>query len=106
MAKLAKVAVDKELALKSARESGLSSRAFAVYWSLRDDSALKAAGLDALTLAREAEGLAARFPNASVNPDEERRFRAALYKPLLALPKDQRARVVERIAVLLLGADR
>ncbi|HZQ75590.1 MAG TPA: DEAD/DEAH box helicase family protein, partial [Burkholderiales bacterium] len=99
---LARLAADKEIALKAAQDSGLSSRAFAVYWSMREDATLKTSGIDAMGLAREAEDLAARFPNAAVNPDEERRFRAALYKPLLKLPKDQRAGLVERIASLLL----
>jgi type I restriction enzyme R subunit len=106
MEQLAQLAADKELALKAARESGLSPRAFAVYWSLREDPALKKAGVDPMALAREAESLLARFPNAAVNADEERRFRAALYKPLLVLSKDRRAGVVERAASLLLDAGR
>jgi type I restriction enzyme R subunit len=103
---LAALAADKDIALKAAQESGLSSRAFAVYWSLREDPALKAAGVEARALAREAESLLGRFPNAAVNPDEERRFRAALYKPLLFLAKEQRARMVERVASLLLDGSR
>lgn len=100
---LAKLASEKELALNAAKESGLSSRAFAVYWSLRDDLALKSAAVDPMALARDVDELSRRFPNADVNDDEERRLRAALYKPLLALPKDQRAVIVERVAALLLG---
>lgn len=42
--------------------------------------------------ARRRESRAACFPNAAVNDDEERRFRAALYKPLLSLSKEERAR--------------
>jgi type I restriction enzyme, R subunit len=103
---LAKLAADKELALKAAKDSGLSPRAFAVYWSLRDDPALEAAGVDAMALAREADSLFARFPNAAVNPDEERRFRAALYKPLLGVSREQRAHIVERVASLLLDGSR
>jgi type I restriction enzyme R subunit len=34
--------------------------------------------------------------NASVNADEQRRLRAGLYRPLLAL-KDERARIVDLI---------
>lgn len=100
---LAKLAADKEIALKAAQESGLSSRAFAAYWSLRDDPALKSAGVDPMALARDVDELSRRFPNAEVNDDEERRLRAALYKPLLALPKEQRAVIVERVVALLLG---
>jgi len=102
---LAALAVEKEAALKAARDSGLSSRAFAVAWVLRDDAAVMAAGLDAQVLAREAESLLARFPNAAVNPDEQRRLRASLYKPLLALPQEERARVVELVVRLILAGD-
>ena len=100
---LATLAAEKEAALKAARESGLSPRAFAIYWVLRDDTALQGAGIDAMALAKEAEGLLGRFPNAAVAPDEQRRFRAALYKPLLALSQDGRTRVVNLVAKLLLA---
>ena len=42
-------------AIEAARESGLSPRAFAIYWVLRDDTALQGAGIDAMALAKEAE---------------------------------------------------
>jgi hypothetical protein len=35
-----------------------------------------------MDLAKEAEALLARFPNAVVNADEQRRLRAGLYRPL------------------------
>ena len=50
-----------------------------------------------MQIAKESEELLIKFPNAQVNPDEQRRLRAALYKPLLALSKIERARVVEII---------
>lgn len=99
---LAQLAAEKEAALKTARESGLAVRAFAIYWTLRGDAALQGAGIEAMEIAREAEVLLGRFPNAAVNPDEQRRFRAALYKPLLALSQDERARVVDLVVKLLL----
>jgi type I restriction enzyme R subunit len=74
-----------------------------VLWTLKDDEALKAGNVPAIDLAREVEGLIARFPNAAVNPDEQRRLRASLYRPLLGLPQDQRSRVVELIVATLLG---
>lgn len=95
MDELAALAAEKETALKSARESGLSVRAFGVYWALREDSGMKAAGIDPTVLAREADKLLVRFPNASVNPEERRRLRAALYQPLLKLPPEKRSRVVD-----------
>lgn len=99
---LAALAAEKEVALKSAQESGLSSRAFAAGWMLRNDAAMRTAAIDPIALAKEAEEQLARFPNASVNPDEQRRFRAALYKPLLKLPQDERARVVDLVVKVLL----
>lgn len=102
---LASLAVEKEAAMKAARDSGLSARAFAVSWVLRDDAALRAAGVDVAALARESEELLGRFPNATVNADEHRRLRAALYKPLLALAADERARVVDLVVKLLLAED-
>jgi type I restriction enzyme, R subunit len=102
MDQLAQLAAEKEEALKSARESGLPARAFAIYWTFRDDAALHGAGIEAMEIAREAQALLGRFPNSAVNPDEQRRFRAALYKPLLALSQEERARVVDLVVKLLL----
>lgn len=103
MDQLAALAAEKEAAMKAARDSGLSARAFAVYWVVRDDPAVKAASVDAMALAKDAEALLSRFPNAAVNPDEQRRLRAAMYKPVLALGQDERARVVDLIIRLLLA---
>ncbi len=103
MDQLAALAAEKEAAMKAARDSGLSARAFAVAWVLRDDAAVKAAGIDPMMLAKEGEELLGRFPNALVNADEQRRLRASLYKPLLALAQDERARVVDLVVRLLLA---
>lgn len=65
--------------------------------------AVKAAGIDPMTLAKEAEDLLGRFPNALVNADEQRRLRASLYKPLPALAQDERARVVDLVVRFLLA---
>jgi type I restriction enzyme R subunit len=95
MDELAALAAEKETAMKAARESGVSARAFGVYWSLRDDPAVKASGIDPMGVAREADKLLGRFPNSSVNSEERRRMRAALYQPLLKLAPEERSRVVE-----------
>ena len=99
---LAALAREKDAALKAARESGLAPRAFGVHWALQDDEALKAGGVSAMELAREAESLLERFPNAAVNADEQRRLRAALYRPLLGLDGTERSRIVERVVGILL----
>ena len=65
--------------------------------------ALKSSGIDAIDLAEEIEKLLARFPNAKVNTDEQRQLRASLYRPLISLPKDARAGVVDLIMANVLG---
>jgi len=102
---LAALAMEKDAAMQAARESGLSPCAFAVAWTLRENVALKAAGIDAMRLAAEADALLMRFPNAMVNQEEQRRLRTELYKPLLTLPAEDRAQVVERIMQLLMEED-
>ncbi|MFC3459510.1 type I restriction endonuclease subunit R [Massilia haematophila] len=102
---LATLAAEKEAALKSALASGLSARAFAAAWTLRNDTAMLSAGIDPMALAKEAEEQLARFPNAAVNSDEQRRFRASLYKPLLKLSQDERARIVDLVVKVLLEKD-
>lgn len=94
MDEIAALAAQKDAAMKSARDSGLSARAFGVFWSLRDDAAMKTAGIDPMVAAAEAEKLLGRFPNAGVNPEERRRLRAALYPLVLKLGNEDRARVV------------
>ena len=102
---LAAMVSEKEAALEAAKKSDLSSRAFSVFWSLKDDENLEMAGVSPEGLARQADGLVAQFPNAAVNADEERRLRMALYLPLLELDKDQRAIAVERIIGILLDKE-
>ena len=101
---LTTLAQEKEEAARAAKESGLSPRAFGVYWTLKDEAALKAAGISAAGLAEEAETLLARFPNAALNADEQRRLRASLYRPLLGVEGDERARMVDATLRILLDA--
>ena len=100
------LAREKEDAMAAARDTGLTPRAFGVYWALKDDRALLIAGVSAMEIAEEAEGLLARFPNARVNDDEQRKLRAALYRPLLALDGEERGRVVDVTLAILLEGDR
>ena len=100
---LAAFAAEKDAASEAASQTGLTPKAFAAYWAVRDDAALKESGINPLDLAKEIEKLLARFPNAKVNPDEQRQLRAALYRPLIDLPRDARTRVVDLIMANLLG---
>ena len=104
MSDLERLAKEKEEAEEAARESGLSALAFGVFWTLRDDTALSVAGIDPMQLAREAQRLLERYPNAAVNADERRHLRTGLYRPLLALSPADLKRVVERaMSALSLG---
>lgn len=99
---LGAIAAEKEALIAEAKASGLSAEAFGVMNALREDSALKAAGIDAKEIATQIDQLAARFPNAKVNDDERRRLRASLYLPLLELEQEDSARIVDFIMRVLL----
>lgn len=101
---LAILAEEKDEAVKTASDSGLSARAFAVFWTFRDDGALSESDVSAMELAREADALLSRFPNASTSTDERRQLRAALYRPLLALTKETRGKVVDKALAILLDS--
>lgn len=105
MESLAALAAEKEEAQKAAQSSGLSPRAFAVAWALREDKVLASAHLTSLELAKAVEELLRAFPNLDVNPEEKRAFRSRLYKPLIQLDADERARIVEIVMNLITGED-
>ncbi len=94
---LVALATEKDTAAKAAKDTGLAPKAFASFWALRDSPILKRGGIAPLELAKEIEKLMARFPNAKVNADEQRQLRAALYRPLLTVDKDERTQVVDLI---------
>ena len=98
---LAALAAEKEQARKAAEDSGLSDVGFAVHWQLSHDEALAGADLDTLAVAREVETLLGKFPNWVENPDEQRRLRLNLYKPVIKLPDEKRKAAVEQIMQVL-----
>ena len=99
------LAREKEAAVAAARDSTLVPRAFGVYWTLKEDAALQAAGVSAMEFAEEAQALVERFPNAAVNADEHRRLRTSLYNPLLTVESGDRSRIVDQTLAILLGVD-
>ena len=99
------LAKEKEASVAAARESALPPRAFGVYWTLKDEAALQAAGVSAMEFAEEAQALVDRFPNAAVNTDEQRRLRISLYNPLLRVESSERGRLVDQALAILLGGD-
>lgn len=102
---IAALAREKEAAVKAAKDSGLSPRAFGVYWNLKDNADLHAAGIAAMELAKEAEALLGRFTNARVNEDEQRKLRAALYRPLLGIDRGERGQIVDTVMAILLDGE-
>jgi len=94
---LAALAAEKDAAAKAAKQTGLSPKAFAVFWALKEGAALKSVGIDPLDLAKETEKLMARFPNARVNADEQRQLRAVLYRPLLPVEREERTKIVDLV---------
>ena len=99
------LAKEKEAAVDAAGDSTLPPRAFGVYWTLKEDAALQAAGVSAMEFAEEAQALVDRFPNAAVNADEQRRLRISLYNPLLKVESGERGRIVVQTLAILLGGD-
>ncbi|MFB4374541.1 HsdR family type I site-specific deoxyribonuclease [Agrobacterium sp. CR_3] len=98
---LAALAAEKDAAAKAAKETGLSPRAFGIFWALKDDEALRKGSVLPLDLAKETEKLMARFPNARVNADEKRQLRAALYRPLLGVDREARTTIVDLIVEIV-----
>ncbi len=100
------LAKEKEAAVAAAEESTLPLRAFGVYWTLKENTALQAASVSANEFAEEAQALVDRFPNAAVNADEQRRLRISLYNPLLSVESGERGRIVDQtLAILLSGGN-
>ena len=105
LVQLEAMAKEKEEAVRATKESGLSTRAFAVHWNLKGNETLRDHGISTMELAREAETLLVRFPNAAFNADEQRRLRASLYRPLIGLHPDERSSIVNTILKILLDTD-
>ncbi|MCY4438148.1 MAG: HsdR family type I site-specific deoxyribonuclease [Chloroflexi bacterium] len=97
------LAKEKEADVAAARDSTLPPRAFEVYWTLKENAALQAAGVCAKEFAEEAQALVNRFPNAAVNADEHRRLRTSLYNPLLKVESHERGRIVDQTLAILLS---
>ncbi|GAA2818999.1 HsdR family type I site-specific deoxyribonuclease [Saccharopolyspora taberi] len=84
-----------------AKESGLSDRAFGIFSVLRREPALEGQKIDIQHLAVNIEAEVEKFPHWRHNPDEERRLRGSLYKPLLTLPAEPRKEIIEKLMNVL-----
>lgn len=101
MVELEALAQEKAEARTKAKESGLTDLGFAIYWVMTQDDGAKEGSFDGMAASREIEAVLGKFPSWRYNPDEQRRLRAGLCKPLLALGKEERAAVIERIMQVL-----
>jgi type I restriction enzyme, R subunit len=97
------IAAEKDAAMQAAADSGLTPRAFSAYWLVKESPDLKAGGIDPMEFAKEIERLMAQFPNSGANIDERRKLRGAMYRPLLKLPGDERAKLVDAVIDSLHG---
>jgi type I restriction enzyme, R subunit len=95
------IAEEKDKARDLAMSSGLSERAFGVYWVLSKEPALQGLKVDIQRLAVNVELAVEQFPHWRQNADEERRLRSGLYKPLLELPAEPRKEIIEKIMNVL-----
>ncbi|MBM4542534.1 HsdR family type I site-specific deoxyribonuclease, partial [Rhodococcus hoagii] len=95
------IAEEKDRARDLAKSSGLSERAFGVYWVLSKEPALQRLKVDIQRLAINVELAVEQFPHWRQNADEERRLRSGLYKPLLELPAAPRKDIIEKIMNVL-----
>ena len=104
---LSLLAKEKDAAIKEAKASGLSWRAYGVHQALKDEVTLKAAGVSTMNLAQEAERLLNQFPNAASNAEEKLELRRDLYTPLLqmGMATEECRQIVDRILTILLGAN-
>ena len=102
---LSLLAKEKDAAIKEAKASGLSWRAYGVHQALKDEATLKAAGVSTMNLAQEAERLLNQFPNAASNAEEKLELRRDLYTPLLqmGMATEECRQIVDRILTILLG---
>lgn len=77
------IAEEKERLREFAKASGLSDRAFGIYSALSTERSLSELKVDIQRVAVSIEVAMDQFPHWRQNPDERRRLRSGLYKPLL-----------------------
>lgn len=77
------IAEEKSRLREFAKQAGLSDRAFGVYSALHAEPALSGLKVDIQRIATTIEIAVEQFPHWKQNPDERRRLRSGLYKPLL-----------------------
>lgn len=97
------IAEEKDRLRKFAKEAGLSDRAFGVYSALSAEPALSGREVDLAHVALTIEIAVDQFPHWKQNPDERRRLRSGLYKPLLdsKVPANACNEIIENVMNVL-----
>lgn len=97
------IAEEKDRLRQFAEESGLSDRALGIYSALSADSSLTDMRVDIQWVAVSIEAAMDQFPHWRQNPDERRRLRSGLYKPLLDshVPATSCAEIIDNVMNVL-----
>ncbi|QZH62855.1 HsdR family type I site-specific deoxyribonuclease [Mycolicibacterium farcinogenes] len=97
------IAEEKDRLREFAKESGLSDRAFGIYSALRTERSLNELNVDIHRIAVSIEVAMDQFPHWRQNPDERRRLRSGLYKPLLdsQVPAKSCAEIIDNVMNVL-----
>ncbi|OBB07635.1 deoxyribonuclease HsdR [Mycolicibacterium fortuitum] len=97
------IADEKDRLREFAKESGLSDRAFGIYSALSTERSLSELTVDIQRVAVSIEVAMDQFPHWRQNPDERRRLRSGLYKPLLdsQVPAKSCAEIIDNVMNVL-----
>lgn len=97
------IAEEKDKLREFAKQSGLSDRAFGIYSALKADHSLRGLKVDIQRVALSIEVAVDQFPHWQQNPDERRRLRSGLYKPLLdsQVPAKSCAEIIDNVMTVL-----
>lgn len=97
------IAEEKDKLREFAKQSGLSERAFGIYSALKAEDSLRGLNVDIQRVALSIEVAVDQFPHWRQNPDERRRLRSGLYKPLLdsRVPARSCAEIIDNVMTLL-----
>lgn len=97
------IAEEKDRLREFAKNAGLSDRAFGVYSALSAEPALNGLKIDIQYVATTIEIAVDQFPHWKQNPDERRRLRSGLYKPLLdnKVPPNACNEIIENVMNVL-----
>lgn len=97
------IAEEKDRLHEFAKQNGLSNRALGIYSALTAQPSLNGLSIDIQRTALDIEVAVDQFPHWRQNPDERRRLRSGLYKPLLhsQVPTNSCAEIIDTVMNVL-----